>query len=130
MSGKLTARQVLDRFSLEDELPVFFGMALNDVNQNSPSGERPLDVAATRGSIEEIEALLEGGADINAIGAMGRTALHEAVAQDHAHVVPILLKAGASLLVRDKFGKTPLDIAQDYKLEEIANLLSAHKLGN
>jgi len=124
---KLSASQVLNRYSVEEELPVFFGMQLDDVNQISPSGERPLDVAAGRGSIEEVQALLDGGAEINAIGSMGRTALHEAVAQNHGEVVRLLLRWGAFEDTEDDFNCTPLDIARRYKNTDIIDMLSTER---
>ena len=124
MSERLSARQVLDRYALEDELPTFFGMNLTDVNQVSPSGDHPLDVAATRGILEEVEALLAGGAEINARGDMGRTALHDAVAHGHYEVAKTLLEAGASPLIKDEFNATPIEIAQMYKREAFVRLLN------
>lgn len=50
---------------------------MTDVNQVGPFGERPLDVAAVRGNLKEIYALLDGGADVNAPGEHGYTALQK-----------------------------------------------------
>jgi uncharacterized protein len=77
---RLTAADVLRRYKDED-LPAFSEVPLRDVNQVGNFGERPLHVASTRGSIEEIAALIEGGAEINAPGELGNTPLHEADAK-------------------------------------------------
>lgn len=89
----LTAADVLRRYA-EEELPAFYGLALGDVNTRGHFGEYPLDVAACRGDVEEVRALLDGGADVDARGEQGRTALHEAVGQGHAEVVQLLLTRG------------------------------------
>lgn len=98
-------------------------MELTDVNQVGLSGERPLDIAAVRGNLEEIYALLDGGADINASGELGYTALHEAVSQGHIDVVHVLLEFGARTDMRNEFGDTPADIASMRKRDEILALL-------
>ena len=54
--GRLTAIDVLRRY-----------MDLTDVNQAELFRERPLDVAACRGNLEKIYALLDGGAEIDAL---------------------------------------------------------------
>ena len=124
--GRLFAAEVLRRYK-DDDLPAFGGMELTDVNQVGLSGERPLDVAAVRGDLEEIYALLDGGADINAPGELGNTALHEAVSQGHIDVVHILLEFGARTDIRNEFGDTAADIASLRKRDEILALLTSKK---
>ncbi len=122
--GRLTAAEVLRRYKDED-LPAFGEMELSDVNQVGLSGERPLDVAAVRGDLEEIYALLDGGADINAQGELGYTALHEAVSQNHFDAVRVLLWAGARTDIQNEFGDTALDIAILRKRERLVDLLKS-----
>ena len=107
----LTAAQVLRRYKDED-LPAFSGMDLKDVNQVGLFGEHPLDVAACRGSVEEIAALLEAGANVNSHGELGNTPLHEAVSQNHLAAIQFLVEHGASLTARNNDGKTPLALAK------------------
>ena len=115
----LTAREVLKRYE-DEQLPAFAGMTLNDPNQRGVFGEHPLEVASVRGSLEEMLALIEGGADVNASGELGNTALHEAASQGQKEAVKLLLERGARRDVKNDFGQTALDVA---KCEEIANLL-------
>ena len=119
---QLTAQEVLRRY-MEEELPAFVGMSLVDVNQVGHFGERPLDVACTRGNMEEIEALAEGGAELDAQGEVGYTPLHEAVSQGHLDAVRFLLARGASRDIRNDFGRTPLDTARLTSRNELAKLL-------
>src|SRR3954453_22912524 len=86
-------------------------------------GDRPIHVAAVRGSAEEFEALIAGGADVNASGELGNNALHEAVGQGHKNAVEILLNAGANKDAVNNDGGTPREIAKILGLYEIAALL-------
>jgi ankyrin repeat protein len=122
----VTAIEVLQRYK-DENLPAFLGIALTDVNQVGLFGERPLDVAAVRGDLEEILALLEGGAEVNASAEHGNTALHEAVSQGHAEAVKLLLESGASGEVRNEFGETPLDIARSRNRYDILAIFKAVK---
>src|SRR5262245_46696664 len=106
----LTAADVLKRYVAE-ELPAFAAVRLEHVNVRGIFGEYPLDVAACRGIVEEVVALLDGGAAINARGERGNTALHEATGQGHLPVVKLLLERGASPELRNEDGRTPADIA-------------------
>lgn len=119
----LSAADVLRRYK-EEELPAFLDIALTDVNQVGLFGEHPLEIAACRGSIEELKALLEGGASIDATGEHGNTALHEAVAQGHVAAVKLLLQWGAKRDLQNEFAQTALDIARAREREDIASLLS------
>ena len=53
------------------------------------------------------------GSDIDAVDLRGRTSLHIAADNGLADVVNILLQRNATLNIRDKQGKTPLDVAVD-----------------
>ncbi len=119
----LSAADVLRRYR-EEELPAFVGTDLADVNACGIFGEHPLDVAACRGSIPEVRALLDGGAEIDAHGELGNTALHEAVGQAHTEVVRFLVARGASLTVTNDDGHTPCDVAKLRNLDEILALLT------
>jgi len=103
----VTAAEVLQRY-MDEDLPAFCDMHLTDANQVGLFGERPLDVAAGRGNLEEICALIEGGADVNAPGEHGNTALQEAVFQDHLPAVKLLHESGARVDIRNKFGERRL----------------------
>ncbi|XP_047104623.1 cortactin-binding protein 2-like [Schistocerca piceifrons] len=73
---------------------------------------RRLREAAVEGAVEEVRALLAGGADVGAMdGVFGRTALHYAAGRGHAAVVRLLLSAASDPNARDHCGQTPLHVA-------------------
>ena len=85
------------------------------VNQADAHGNVPL-VYLTRGDKrqqpEKLQLLLEYGADINAVGPRGRTALHYAAAADHTQTIAWLIQHGARLDMKDDEGSTALDLAR------------------
>lgn len=105
------------------ELPEYSGIRLENVNQKSLFGDRPINIAATRGSINEINTLLEEGADINNKGEHSYTPLHNAVEQGHRDVVIFLLSRGADKDVKNIYGQTPADLADLLNEDEIKKLL-------
>jgi len=123
-SKPLTAAEVLYRYR-EEELPEFLGIDLENVNQIGNSGDRPLHVAAVRGNMDEIAALVAGGADVNASGDLGNTPLHEAAAQGHFDAVRFLLAKGALADKKNEFDESVIDVAHSRGHGEIARLLAS-----
>jgi ankyrin repeat protein len=62
-------------------------------------------------AVETVKFLVDRGADVNAVGQFGWTALHSASMQGLNDVVELLAAKGAKLDVKDRFGQTPLSIA-------------------
>ena len=73
-------------------------------------------------------ALINGGANINAIGEHGNTPLHEAVGQGNNEIIKILVTLGCRVKVKNDFGDTPLDIAKINDRSDIIELLKLHKI--
>jgi uncharacterized protein len=121
-SQRLTAGEVLRRHK-DEELPEFSEIPLYDVNQVGSFGDQPIHVACIRGSLDEIAALIHGGADVDATGERGDTPLHHAVGQGHIAVVKALLEYGASRNKRNDLAMTALDLAKLNGRNDIAELL-------
>ena len=69
---------------------------------------RPLHLAAGKGDMGPLRALIAAGADLDVTSYNGLTPLHLAARQGHASVVEALAAAGASIEARDTDGNTPL----------------------
>ena len=122
-SRRITAHDVLKRYA-DEGLPDFFEIELIDVNQRGHSGDTPLCMACIRGDLEEVDALLEGGAKTNMAGDMGYTPLHYATSRGLAAITRRLLEAGANPEIRNEFGETPSDVAEQLGHADLVDLLA------
>ncbi|MGZ5078099.1 MAG: ankyrin repeat domain-containing protein [Usitatibacter sp.] len=84
---------------------------------NVRAAPAPMDIhsAARSGHVEDVQAALKNGADLNARDSWGRTPLIVALQQGKAPVVEMLVSAGASLAATDAWGRTPLLVATQLK---------------
>lgn len=99
----------------------------NNMNPNiiDELGWTPLHDAAIQGNTEIVKLLLEAGANVNAQDKEDLyTPLHDAARMNHSEIVRLLLACGADTSLKDRWNNTPLNIAQEYKFEEIVDLLS------
>ncbi|MEO8256305.1 MAG: ankyrin repeat domain-containing protein [Acidobacteriota bacterium] len=62
-------------------------------------------------SLEALKLCVQHGVDINAFNSNGGTALHSAAARGANSLVTYLAEQGAKLDMKDKQGRTPLDVA-------------------
>lgn len=88
------------------------------------SPDQDLIEAAKKGCPAVVAAFLAKGADVNARGDRGRTALHWAVARRVPECVRQLIAAGADLDAADRDGMAALQLARSKNLPEIADLLA------
>ena len=94
-----------------------------DPQADAALGGPPLVWAAAHQRPRLVEALLDGGADVNVRDAQGRTALMVAAWGGAADVVAILLQHHADLDARDAHGATALGMARRARQREVARLL-------
>lgn len=79
-----------------------------DLAQYDPEfGQPPLGLAALHGSLSSVEALIDAGADVNAKGGDGGTALHNAAFVGEVEVARRLIEAGADIEAQNNRGNTP-----------------------
>ena len=78
---------------------------INPLTYVDSNGDCLLHIAAQRADERTILLLLQAGADVNALGDMGNTALHYAT---NAQVANLLLSHGASVEIYNEFGRKPL----------------------
>ena len=71
-------------------------------------GRSALHYAAVQGRADDIQALIDSGADIDLPDEDGRTPLHFAAQQYQVRSAELLCRAGADVQARDKFGNTAL----------------------
>lgn len=85
-----------------------------------------LYAAAGTGDLARVEALLAGGADVNAADAEGLTPLHAAAFGGHADMIRLLAGRGARTDAQDAYGFTPLHAAsRDGHLGAVEALVEA-----
>ncbi len=99
-----------------------------DVNQKDEAGTPIISLAAERGFLEIVKSLSESGADINAMNAVGHTALNRAVFFGRNGVVDYLLSKDADVNVTDKkFALTALMAAARKNRVDLGEKLIKHK---
>ncbi len=117
--------KVEDVLTLYKDLPEYAGIELDGVKKMSLFGDYPINVAATRGSVREMSALFNVGADLNASGEHGYTPLHNAVEQSNVEAVKWLLENGADKGLCNSSGETPADLATILSENLIESILNA-----
>ena len=65
-----------------------------------------------KNALEAVKLIVALGADVNAIGEEGYTALHGAAYVGANPIIDLLISKGAKTEVKDDFGQTPLSIAE------------------
>ncbi|WP_338438814.1 ankyrin repeat domain-containing protein [Synechococcus elongatus] len=95
--------------------PAEMGCRKVEIHSTDCDGDTPLHVMVRRADLPAVLALIEAGANVNAIGDMGETPLHIAVRQELEAIVKALLEAGANPDIKSEFGETPREQAAKLK---------------
>ncbi len=110
----------------EDVVRQFIEEGLN-VNL-SHEGVTPLMLAASKGRVEVAVLILNAGVNINEILDDGETALHKAAFdQSGIGIVELLLVSGIDLDVKNKAGKTALNLAEESKHIDVVRVIKKHQ---
>lgn len=90
------------------------GLPLSEFERKDEHGCTPLFVACTTPapSLDNIQLLIKGKCSIDPVNRDGRTPLLVAAAVGHAHVVKLLLEAGANAEHRDSTGRSVMQHAK------------------
>jgi ankyrin repeat protein len=88
-------------------------IAKQDVN-----GQTPLFRACVSGHVKTVEYLLSKGVNLHHLDANNDTALHVAIENEHSEVAILLIQKGADYKVKNKAGKTALDMTSNQKMLE------------
>jgi ankyrin repeat protein len=145
IEGKRSAVTV-DEIVLQGATPLFLAAEVNNLDViktlvaagadpliASDRGTTPLMMAAGAGTdvqrerepeerataVETAKFLVEHGADVNAVGQYGWTALHAAAYQGLNDVIEFLVSKGAKIDQKDEFGQTALSISLSVLTREI-----------
>lgn len=104
-------------------------LAAHGADVNAVSHDRtspPLALAIMGDQIVAVAALIECGADVNAL-ADGLTPLYLAVSQGNDAVMMLLLENGADPNMKLPNGRTPMDIAQSEAALAVMRTFAKHK---
>ncbi|AZB41565.1 hypothetical protein CEF21_04210 [Bacillus sp. FJAT-42376] len=85
--------------------------------------DTPLNTAVYDADVEEVNRLLEEGADPNEQNDNGESPLDQAIFNEDAEMVSLLIENGADPNKKDDYGWIPLMTAVDYELMDISELL-------
>jgi len=77
------------------------------------------------GRVDDVTVLLDHGAEIDAAGERGMTALHYAAMKGDVDAIRLLLGRGASPGIKDADGRTPFDWAIPAGKRDVISALSA-----
>lgn len=96
-----------------------------DVNAVNSNAETPIFKAIWNESIRSLlmETLIENGANVDSVNSFGEGILHYAVRFGRSDLVNLILNSVSRLDIKGKDGKTPYELAIQYKYANIAKHL-------
>lgn len=117
-----TVDEILERLS-EHMFPAQMGQAKVTIDSKQADGDGVLHSLLYSKEHYPVVALIEAGADVNAVGDLGYAPLHVSAFRNDADMVETLLAAGANPHVICDVGKTPLQTAIDHGSSDAAKVL-------
>lgn len=97
----------------------------------SSEGWTPLIVACFHGRVDLVIALIQQGADVNAVNAKGTSVLmyakSAALRDGNYAIMDLLLAAGADVFHRDRYGRDIEDYARELEAPELVRYLVSAK---
>jgi ankyrin repeat protein len=87
-------------------------MVASGLGARRTGDEEFVDKAARADPLDAARMFVEGGADVNAVNDAGNAAMHYAAQTGANRIVEYLASKGARLDIKNKQGKTPLDVAR------------------
>ena len=100
-----------------------FSVVADVTKENCVAGDK-FHKAAAKGDSKFIQSCLDAKTPINSVEGNGWTALHAAASNGKVEMVKQLLNAGANSALKDKNGKTPLDLANMKKHQAVVKVFS------
>ena len=100
----------IDVFISELALPTYSTCQLDSIR--SRRGATCLHVAASNNSLIVLRYVVSNISRniIHSVNELGESALHNAVTAGHGDAVQVLLQAGASITMKDKWGRNPYQV--------------------
>ena len=111
-AGNVEAVRVLVANGADPQIPTNEGTTPLMIAAGVGLDEDRVEKDDYRRALEIVKILVGVGADVNAIGENGWTALHGAAYGGDDGVIQFLVEHGAKMDVMDKYGQTPLSIAE------------------
>jgi|TARA_B110000116_G_scaffold62122_1_gene53178 ankyrin repeat protein len=98
------------------------------VGCGNAEADRALLDAAENGNIEAVKQHIAAGTDVSAKNMFRVTPLHNAASGGHKEIAELLIAEGTDVNAKqaDDKGRTPLDLAIDFKRINTADLLRKH----
>ena len=98
--------------------PMVRSLFKHDCEPDMPNenGTTPMHIAAEKGHLEIMEALVDSGASVNIQDNDGNTPLHVATKQQKSKSTALLLSMGCDPTIRNKAGLTPFQLSKKGKV--------------
>lgn len=117
-----TVDEILERLS-ERMFPAQMGQTKVTIDSREADGDGVLHNLLYGKEHYSALALIEAGADVNAVGDLGYTPLHVTAFRNDTEMIQVLLDAGANPRLKCEVGKTPLETAIDHGCSDAAKQL-------